>query len=391
MGSFEFPFTMDDVVVNLLGLRTNKGFPPANTESYRVLCPFCKKEHYTLDVQRNKYIWSCQACGNTGGVLDLYRKVKYGEYTTMTNKEALKEIMEYLHSESYAPVYQRVNVKTIKENKTCSPKDVHRVYARMFKMPYFKLRKEHEEDLLKRGLPKSRIIENGYRSSPCEKYAYAIASELIAEGLNVSGIPGFYLDDGSLYAKLKEKYPNDEIKGYKPGCKNWAFKCRPEGFYIPIRNSKGLIVSIQIRTKNPDAKYVFMSSANLENGCKAVSAAHYSGRFSDMPDTVYLTEGPLKGDIATALTGRMFVAIPGISTYKAMSQAFSVLKTLGVKEVVEAFDMDRYTNENVRKSVKKIRQMAKEAGFIYTVFAWEKEYKGIDDYLVSRNYHRYDF
>ena len=380
----DFPFTIDDVALNLLGLRTSRGLPSNTAASYRVLCPFCTSKHYSLDIVRNKDIWSCQACGNSGGVLDLYRKVKYGEYTSMTNGEAYKEILQLLSMDTYAPVYQHANVKPIEENETRSPKEIHMVYAKMLKMPYFNLKKEHKDNLLSRGLSCGQIIEKGYRSSPSAKYAYMIAKELIDAGFDLHGIPGFFLDDGKLYNKIRQDFNKEEILGYTPGQKNWVFKYWPEGFYIPIRNARGYISSIQIRTKNPQAKYVFMSSSNEDNGCKALSCAHFSGNFIDMPEVVYLTEGPLKADIATALSGKAFVALPGISTYKAMESALRVLKKMGVVTVVEAFDMDRYTNENVKKAVKNLRKMVDAAGFEYEVLKWDETYKGIDDYLLQK-------
>lgn len=380
-----FPFTIDDVALNLLGLRTSKGgFPPATANSYRVLCPFCSSKHYSLDIVRGKDFWSCQACGNTGGVLDLYRKVKYGEYTSMTRSEAYQEIMYNLSLDTYAPVYQHVDINPIQENVTRTPKEIHMVYAKMLKMPYFNLKEEHKKDLMRRGLTYSQILENGYRSSPSANYAYIIAQELIEAGFDLRGIPGFFLDDGKVFDKIKKDYNTEDILGYKEGCKNWIFKYWPSGFYIPIRNAKGCISSIQIRTKNPKAKYVFMSSSNEDNGCKALSCAHFSGNFVDMPEVVYITEGPLKGDIANALSGKPFVALPGISTYKAMENALVVLKKLQIKTIVENFDMDRYTNPNVKKSVRILRNMVKDAGFEYEIMKWDKEYKGIDDFLVHK-------
>lgn len=386
MSKSDFPFNIDDIALNLLGLRTQKGFPSATVSHYRVLCPFCTSSHYSLDIVRDRNIWSCQACGNTGGMLDLYKKVKYGEMTSMTNGEAYKEIVEQLNCESYAPVYKKTEVSYAKESDTKGTKERHKVYSEMKKLPYFMLAEKHRLNLLNRGLTSAQIKANGYFSSPSKQFDFLVASELIKKGYNLEGIPGFYLDDGTRYNQLKKNY--SEIPGYRDGEQNWAFKSWPSGFYIPIRNEYGMIVSIQTRTENSKCKYIFLSSADMSLGSKAVSCAHYAGNFVDRPTKVYLTEGPLKADIAHGLSGEAFIALPGVNNYTAMKDVLLTLKKIGVKTIASAFDMDCFTNPQVAKAVKNHKQLIIEAGFSYEFCRWDERFKGIDDYLLFKTKER---
>lgn len=362
-----FPFDIDDIALNILGLRTQKGLPPGSVSHYRVLCPFCTSKHYSLDIVRGKNVWSCQACGNTGGMLELYKKVKYGESTAISNGQAYKEIVDFLGREGSAPVYQKANVKKIKECSLSSKKNRHNVYSEMKKLPYFALKEEHKANLMKRGLSLAQIKTYGYFSSPSKEYEFKIAAELIERGCILEGVPGFYFN---------------EQRGA------WAFKCRPTGFYIPIRNEYGMIMSIQTRTGMSKCKYMFLSSADMNLGTKALSCAHYAGNFADRPTKVYLTEGPLKADVAHALSGEAFIALPGVSNFSAMSDVLLTLKKIGVKKIASAFDMDFFVNPQVEKAVRKHKELIADAGFSYEFCQWNKEFKGIDDYLFFKTKER---
>lgn len=64
---------------------------------------------------------------------------------------------------------------------------------------------------------------------------------------------------------------------------------------------------------------------------------------------VYVTEGALKADIAHALTGRTFVATVGVNNTMGLDELFSFLHRNGTEEIIEAEDMDKYSNEHVSR------------------------------------------
>ena len=55
----------------------------------------------------------------------------------------------------------------------------------------------------------------------------------------------------------------------------------------------------------------------------------------------FLTEGPLKGDVASFLArDELFICIGGVNALHGLTDT---IRALGVREVVEAMDMDRVT------------------------------------------------
>lgn len=97
----------------------------------------------------------------------------------------------------------------------------------------------------------------------------------------------------------------------------------------------------------------------------------------------FLTEGPLKGDVASFLArDELFLCIGGVNALHGLTDT---IRALGVREVVEAMDMDQMTNPNVRKAVLTMRrEVQKIPGIRYAKYTWNPAYKGVDDYLLSR-------
>lgn len=61
------------------------------------------------------------------------------------------------------------------------------------------------------------------------------------------------------------------------------------------------------------------------------------------------------------------------------------IRGLGVREVVEAMDMDQMTNPNVRSAILTMRkEVRKIPGIRYSKYTWNPAYKGVDDYLLSQ-------
>ena len=97
----------------------------------------------------------------------------------------------------------------------------------------------------------------------------------------------------------------------------------------------------------------------------------------------FLIEGPLKGDVASFLANdELFLCIGGVNALHGLTDT---IRALGVREVVEAMDMDQMTNPNVRKAVLTMRkEVQKIPGIRYSKYTWNPAYKGVDDYLLSR-------
>ena len=96
----------------------------------------------------------------------------------------------------------------------------------------------------------------------------------------------------------------------------------------------------------------------------------------------YLTEGPLKGDIASYFANNaLFVCLGGVNAHKGLRET---LQSLGVTEVMEAMDMDQFTNPQVRQAIGTLRREVQSIpGIRYYQCTWNPRFKGVDDYLLD--------
>ena len=316
-------------------------------------CPFCGdrgvgKHHLSLNTDTDQY--RCNLCGAHGNSVSLYARLK-----GMSNKEAYLELVE--ETKVY-PMPQTPPPQT-QERQPAALQQRHAAYSDM--LDHLTLLDRHGENLLERGLSEERIRENGYKSMPeTERGRRLIADLLRSCGHELSGLPGF-----------RTYYGEWTLSG-------------PNGFLIPVRNKDGLIQGLKIRLDDADApnrKYRWLSSRGLPNGTRSYSWVHVTGGRSRK--RAFLTEGPLKGDVASFLANdELFLCIGGVNALHGLTDT---IRELGVREVVEAMDMDQMTNPNVRKAVLTMRkEVQKIPGIRYSKYTWNPAYKGVDDYLLSR-------
>lgn len=86
-------------------------------------------------------------------------------------------------------------------------------------------------------------------------------------------------------------------------------------------------------------KYIWLSSANYHMGTSSGSPIHLAGTPGEK--TIFVTEDPLKGDLAHALSGRMFGCVPGENQYVNLPPFLKVMKQMETEMVYEAYDMDK--------------------------------------------------
>jgi hypothetical protein len=311
-------------------------------------CPFCgdsqnpRHGHLYLNIRENKYY--CVRCGEGGYAIGLYARMK-----GIDTKRAYREL---LGMEDETPSGMEV-VKM----KTCEIADIeirHRTYSAFLDM--LELEFQHMSDLKRRGLTVKQIKEKGYKSIPQGEKCYNICKKLIEAGYTLEGVPGFYKKDG-----------------------RWTCYDVP-GYLIPVRDGRGRIQGLQVRLDEPGngGKYRWFSSRDQENGTPAESWVHIA---RGQTKEVWLTEGPLKADIAAYLSGHTFVAIPGVTSIKYLVPA---LRDIKARRVVLAVDMDILTNPQVKAALEKIEQELKRAGIKTARASWNPAAgKGIDDALLS--------
>lgn len=317
-------------------------------------CPFCGdhgpgKYHLSLNTVTDQY--RCNLCGVSGNSVSLYARVH-----NMSNKEA------YLELAKNGKVYPMPSqpVPQIQERKPRTLEERHAVYSEM--LSFLSLSGGHRENLLERGLSEERIEQNGYRSMPETPAQRRLLAKLVGSSYELLGIPGFYTRYGQ-----------------------WTL-AGPNGFLIPVRDKDGLIQGLKIRldeADQPNRKYRWLSSRgrSMSSGTRSYSWIHVTG--DRTRKRAFLTEGPLKGDVASFLANdALFICTGGVNAIKGLREA---IQALGVCEIVEAMDMDQMTNPQVRGAILAMRrEVQKIPGIRYSKYSWNPAYKGVDDYFLSR-------
>lgn len=333
-------------------------YPKTGQSSYYVRCPCCdddpKKQH--LNINLHKDVFRCPRCGVSGGIFDLYSL-----YTGIPRNEAYKSISERLGiAESPQSILPRGMFVRNGEPDEYPINDIeirHATYTAL--LDRLSLSKDHEANLRARGLSESDIKRLGYRTTPVIGFRL-LAKQLQSDGYYLSGVPGFYRDEKD----------------------TWCFAQEKRGILIPVRNRKGEIQGLQLRRDNVERrKFRWVSSAGMKDGCRAEGWIHISGTdFSK----VILTEGPMKADVINALTGKTVLAVPGVNALSKLQETLRELRTLGLKEVKTAFDMDFSLNPHVQDGYNALLNMLDGMGFRFSILLWDPRYKGLDDYIHAR-------
>lgn len=372
-----------------------------NGDYMKCFCPNCSEEgkrERKLHLNFEKNCWRCVKCNQSGGVLRFYSGYVKGDINLPTDKKELGKLSEELREFmglSSTPKRQAPPKLTPPRPRApiipVAPDDrLHQVYSEMMELPELKLLPHHKKNLLKRGLIVAHIDANGYRSVPENweipaaygqmyqeaggnrlakelfgwvnayriKFGLMVADHLLSKNLELTGVPGFFR--------------------FGP---HWCFWSVP-GILIPTRNILGQIVVWQVRSDHvrKDApKYITVSKQKLPgHTTEQVSRCHFplNNAPLDSKAPVLITEGPLKADVASALYGRptIFAAILGVSNTNDLLRYCDTFKKANITSVVNAFDMDKLTNKNVRDGVHLLRKKFRDHGMQMQDLFWGDAY-----------------
>lgn len=200
-----------------------------------VKCPFCysKNGDMKLNVENNSYV--CKRCEAKGYAIGLYAKLRY-----MSNKDAFKELIlqEPEIDFEYIPI-----INNNRKNKD----ELDIIYRELLRM--LKLEDSHYKKLLSYGFTDADIKNIGFKTVPLnESRKIEICKNLIKNGYELQGIPGFY--------------QNANFK--------WTFKSH-SGIFVPVINNN-TITSLRIhldKIYNANTTDIWFSSKNEYNGSKA--------------------------------------------------------------------------------------------------------------------------
>lgn len=359
----DFPFDIADVAT-LLKLRVRR----RQADNIYTDCPICGDCRGKMNINLQKNVFRCNYCDESGGMIALYAKV-YG----IGNSDAYREICDALQTGNRPAGYEIKTAQTpasIQSAGLAGIDVIHQTLSLLLGM--LELSEPHRLNLRARGMTDGQIDRLGYKSTPPFYFCRALAERLVKQSCTVQGVPGFYLDDSDRWT----------VK----------FSTRTAGILIPVRGIDGLIRGAQIRldipikdenedADKPGTKYLWLSSSNKRMGVTSGSPVHFVG--DPFAGAVYVTEGALKADAAHCLMNRSFAAVAGANNLNQLDPVFSMLAHNGTKLIVEAHDMDKFSNAMIEKGASKIYVMAHKYGMESRRLTWNPNYKGIDDWQLA--------
>ena len=335
-------------------------------EEVEARCPYCNDHRYRMYLNRITHMFFCQNCGTGGNAVTLYADCN-PKGIRLTNYESYKALSAEPSVRQYdVPIIESRDELPIRELSERSE-----IYLEFLKL--LRLEKDHLTNLLNRGLSTEIIKVNMYKSFPTDKTERQWICDNLAARYDLTDVPGFYRSGG-----------------------RWSIIGLKSGILIPICSKDNLIQGLQIRFDNPPVKRITAADGKVTekvggrfrwlstggngftDGTGITSYIHVTGDVSS--DTLYLTEGGMKADIASYLSGgRLFIGLTGVQNVRYLKE---IVTSLHPKRIVECLDMDVRTNPQVQRAQSKIQAICTPLCEEYRRFFWPKEQKGIDDYML---------
>jgi len=221
----------------------------------------------------------------------------------------------------------------------------------------------HRQALRQRGLSDREMVRRLYRTLPPHSRATRARQMVEHFGAEVCArIPGLYRAER--------------------GRQQWWSLAGVPGLLIPVREMDGRIVALKVRADHPGEgpKYTYLSSTK-HGGPGPGAPVHVPLHALSPGAPVRITEGELKADVATVLSGVLAIAVPGVALWRQVLSLLDVLQPTGVRL---AFDSDWRQNPHVARALAQATQALVEAGHAVWVETWDaSQGKGIDDVLAA--------
>lgn len=378
---------------------------------FKCKCPFpghTDRRVGSFDLNDNKMIAKCFACGGGGRPVRFYRDLNglssdfeaaicmardLGEITP-------KAAESILHSEAAAKSAQKAS------SKFSSKKDVYgsgmgasrftnlkpievrsQFYTELVK--HFELNEQDRRYLMEeRGLKEDELSNFFSFDTESGNKAFQETQKVLGwPHEQYIGIPGVYEsyaseDDAAAHRNPRLRFALPKGKGRS---------C----FGIIIRDYAGRIISLQFRsTNNQGSRYTWISSAFannkdyalLTNGTNGVAAVDFEPAKGSACKSIGITEGKFKA-MAMARHGINTFSIQGVGSWKqVMPELENYIKEHPEqkKAVWLAFDTDQKTNPSVATALHRFYQELVQNGYRIRILDWDEAYgKGIDDVLAN--------
>lgn len=242
----------------------------------------------------------------------------------------------------------------VKQNLKASPAILDSTYRAL--LSELSLSATHLGHLKRRGLTDIEIEDLGYKTLG-PNGSYELIKRLQARVVKLEGVPGFYIEGGL-----------------------WKL-VGVNGLAIPVRDIRRRIAGVQIRCDNAlGGRYRWLSSRGYYAGCSSGAPIHTAGTMPDKRE-VWITEGPIKADIAALKLNRLVLAVAGVGNWPGV---IPIVRQLKPKRVIIAFDMDKINNSAVKLHSNTLMACLIRRGIRTFEADWDSHFKGIDDLLMGK-------
>jgi len=396
------------------------------------------------------YRIACPICGHAGGCMqhvdgEAIVCIRVKSETPFSKNSSLPSYIHYLKGDKKR---KKINVDEIPIYQGEPKKNdsfLHEVYKAF--IDCLDLEESHYQHLISpsRQLTDEQIRERGYRSFPQQPWNIVKDIADITGIEDFSGVPGFFEAEGKYgqYWSIQgmegilipfrnhknevvgfqyriDNPPNDvKVQERKQGIRATVIK-QPNMVQVSfdgevlferefemgktetIMHNSDILGWVTLKKGN---RYFWLSSANKNKGTGSGNPApvHISVPTARLKDwetgetlkarTVWLSEGPIKTDIASDLiekvfdpqelfvVGDTFLALPGANSWRL---ALPILKEMEVDEVNLCFDADVVSNPYVRQHLMECAKELKKEGYSANMVIWnQSDGKGIDDLLLN--------
>ena len=291
----------------------------------------------------------CFACGAHGDVFDLVAKL---DGIPLPEAVRMVTAVEYL-----API-SATRTAPAPSPAALAPVDQRDAVYRAW-LAHCPLSTAHRTQLLARGLSPEAVRAGGY-GTWTGGFGREIAACLRDQGWELAGVPGFAQDTTGA----------------------WWIRAMP-GLLIPVRDAAGRIQGCQIRADAGSARrYRWLSSAGKPGGASPGSPAHCAGFHEVRPDRwLWVTEGPLKADVASALLGAPVIGVTGVTAWR---RALPAIRAAQPGVVILAFDqdVDPATRAAVSRNLVALAEVLDRQEVPVLTAIWQGV-KGLDDVLAG--------
>lgn len=222
----------------------------------------------------------------------------------------------------------------------------------------------HFKALLDRGLSPSQIQTLSYRSFTQSNKIEAAKHLELKYGRRLLDVPGFTTSEKSKQTRFQISLSSGP------------------GLIIPVRDELGRIHGLKIRPERPldGAKYFYLSSAKV-GGPGADATLHFPLTNPTNTETIYVTEGELKSDITSALSGTFTISLPGVSGWRKVIKLCRDSKHTMLNV---ALDADHQTNAQVARQLGNFCRELYVLNLKFSISIWDPKFKGLDDALKAK-------